>query len=273
MNFQEFAPSESLKPYIKCYYTFASGSDVEFEDTVFPSGLMEFIFNLGEGTWETSVNEKFQVTPKVELWGQIVKPLAIKSKGKHSMLGIRFYPHTAACFLRGDIATFNNQVSSLSDILGSPIKQLHSQLLDTVKTSSRIELIETFLMKRLSATYARPLKIDKVADILSSIKRNATENTISDIAFRHGITPRYLHKLIYQYTGLSPKSFSKINRFQQSLKLIAKNSQPLTSIAYDCGYFDQSHFIRDFKSLTSVTPSSYIESNFPINQVFPQYDF
>src|SRR6188768_521236 len=144
MKFQEFIPSEVLKPYIKCYYTFESDRDVEFEDTVFPSGLMEIIFNLGEGTWETFVNNKFQPTPKIELWGQIVKPLAIKSKGKHAMLGIRFFPHTAACFLRDEIAIFNNQVSNLSDIVGHPISILHSQLLETPVTSRRIVLIEDF---------------------------------------------------------------------------------------------------------------------------------
>lgn len=270
MNFQEFTPSENLKPYIKCYYTFESDSDVEFEDTVFPSGLMEIIFNLGEGTWETLVNNKFQTTPKIELWGQIVKPLAIKSKGKHSMFGIKFFPHTAACFLWDEIAEFNNQVSNLTDILGSSIKILHSQLLDTPKTNGRIELIEDFLMKRLAGTSEKPFKVDKVANILSSIKRNTSESNMGDVAFKHGITPRYLHKLIYRYTGLSPKSFNKINRFQQSLKLIAKNEQPLTSIAYDCGYFDQSHFIRDFKSFTSVTPSAYLENSFPVNQIVLQ---
>jgi AraC-like DNA-binding protein len=267
MNFQAFSPSEVLKPYIKHYYTFESDSEGEFEDTVFPSGLMEVIFNLGEGTWETAVENKFQTTPAVELWGQIVKPLAVKSKGKHFMLGIKFFPHTAAFFLRDDIALFNNQVSNLMDILGNPIKRLHSQLLEAPDISSRLALVEDFLTNRLSATEGKSLKIDKVAHILSSINSNATESNIGDIAFKHGITPRYLHKLIYQYTGLSPKSVNKINRFQHSLKLIAKNTQPLTSIAYDCGYFDQSHFIRDFKSFTNVTPSTYLDSNFPVNQV------
>lgn len=259
-----------MSPYIKCYYTFESGDDIEFEDIVFPSGLMEVIFNLGGGTWETLVNNKFQATPQIELWGQITKPLAVKSKGKHAMLGIRFFPHTAACFLRTEVATFNNQVSNLSDMLGNSIKKLHEKLLETPETNSRIELIEDFLIKRLSDAGHKSFKIDKVSHILSSINRNATESNISHIAFKHGITPRYLHKLIYRHTGLSPKSFNKINRFQYSLRLIAKNIKPLTSIAYDCGYFDQSHFIRDFKSFTSVTPSAYLEHKFPVNQVFLQ---
>ncbi|SFE42059.1 Helix-turn-helix domain-containing protein [Chitinophaga sp. CF118] len=270
MEFKHFPPSDILKPYVKHYYIFESDSDIEFEDTVFPSGDMEVIFNLGEGTWESSAENKFLRTPQIELWGQITKPLAIKSKGRHTMLGIRFFTHSAAYFLNDEIGVFNNQVSDLSDIIGKPVKVLHSQLLETTKLSKRIELIESFLLKRLVRSEKRSFKIDKVASILTSIKTDSAENNISNIASTYGITSRYLQKIIYQHTGLSPKSFNKINRFQLSLRLIAKNEQPFTSIAYECGYFDQSHFIRDFKSFTGVTPSAYLENRFPVNQAFLQ---
>jgi AraC-like DNA-binding protein len=78
------------------------------------------------------------------------------------------------------------------------------------------------------------------------------------VAARYGITSRYLQKLFVQYTGLTPKLYSKIHRFQNSLQLVIRNESPLTAIAYDCGYFDQSHFIREFKSFTGITPSGYM---------------
>jgi AraC-like DNA-binding protein len=270
MEFSYFSPSAILQPYIKHYYIFESVSDSEFEDTVFPSGDMEMIFNLGKGIWESSVENKFTRTPQIELWGQITRPLAIRSKGRHTMLGIRFLTHSAAYFLHDEIGVYNNQVSDLVDIIGSPVKMLHTQLLETKEPVKRIELVEKFLLERLTGNEKKSFRIDKVAHILTSIKKDAAENSLRTIASTHGITPRYLHKLIYQHTGLSPKSFTKIRRFQHSLKLIAKKEHPLTSIAYDCGYFDQAHFIRDFKSFTGVTPSAYLENKYPVNQVFLQ---
>jgi AraC-like DNA-binding protein len=270
MEFRQFPPADVLKPYIKCFYIFQSANGYDFNDIVFPSGSMEVVFNLGEGTWESLVENKFRVTPPVELWGQITKPLAIKSRGTHSMLGIKFLPHSAGFFLNDEIGAFNNRVFDLCDILGHAVKILHAQLLETAETSKRITLVENFLIRRLARTEKLSCRINKVANILIGIKNNSEENNICHIASTHGITPRYLHKLIYQHTGLSPKSFTKITRFQKSLKLIGKNERPLTSIAYDCGYFDQSHFIRDFKSFTSVTPSAYLEKTFPVNQVFLQ---
>jgi AraC-like DNA-binding protein len=270
MEFKHFLPSDILKPYVRHYYIFESDSDTEFEDTVFPSGDMEAIFNLGEGIWESSVENTFIKTPKIELWGQITKPLAIRSKGKHTMLGIKFFTHSASYFFNDEIGVFNDQISDLGYLMGSPVKILHAQLLETKDQDKRIALIETFLLKKLIGNEKKSFKVDKVANILTSIKKNPAENNLSNIASKHGITPRYLHKLIYQHTGLSPSSFNKINRFQFSLKLIAKNDQPFTSIAYDCGYFDQSHFIRDFKSFTGVTPSAYMDNITPVNQLLLQ---
>jgi AraC-like DNA-binding protein len=271
MEFRHFHPSDILKPYVKCYFVFESDSNIEFGDTVFPSGDMEMIFNLGEGVWESLVEYKFFRTPQIELWGQLTKPLAIKSKGRHTMLGIRFLTHSASYFFNENMGIFNDQVSDLSDIIGNPIKILHARLRETPELDRRIELIERFLLARLTANEKRSFVVDKVAGILNSIKKNAAENNLAAVATKHGITPRYLHKLVYHHTGLSPTSFTKINRFQLSLKLLGKNDHSFTSIAYDCGYFDQSHFIRDFKSFTGLTPSAYMENRFPVNQLAMEY--
>ncbi|MES2108637.1 MAG: helix-turn-helix transcriptional regulator [Bacteroidota bacterium] len=267
MEFKQFLPSDILKPYVRHYYIFESDDDIEFDDTVFPSGDMEMIFNLGGGKWQSAVNDKFFETPPIELWGQITKPLAIKSKGKHTMLGIKFFTHTAAYFFNDELGIFNNHISDIGDIIGSPAKQLHNQLLEAKSEQGRIDLVELFLLKRLIGSEKRTFKINKVAHILNSIKQSVAEANISRIASRHNITARYLQQLVYRHTGLTPVSFNKINRFQLGLKLIAKNESPLTSIAYQCGYFDQSHFIRDFKSFTGVTPSSYLHHTTPVNQL------
>lgn len=270
MELRYFQPPDILKRYVRHYYVFESDTDIGFEDTVFPSGDMEMIFNLGGGLWESAVDDKYIRTPKIELWGQITKPLAIRSKGKHTMFGIKFFTHSAAYFLNEEIGIFNNQVSDLADILGNQIKTLYMQLLETSDITKRIELIDAFLIKKLITGEKRSFRIDKVANILTSIKSNSSESNLNHIASKHGITARYLHKLIYQHTGLSPTSFNKIIRFQSSLKLIAKNDQPFTSIAYQSGYFDQSHFIKDFKSFTGITPSAYLDNITPVNQLLLQ---
>jgi AraC-like DNA-binding protein len=268
MQYREIIPGQFLKQYVKCYYIYESDSAVAFDDTVFPSGCMEIIFNLGSGIWQTAVDDTFVTTPPVELWGQIVKPLPVRSIGKNTMLGIRFYPHAAAFFIDEQVGQFNNQVVDLKDIFGKEVRELHAHLAGNNAWNKRIELLEEFLLNQLSASGKKLNKLSIVNDIMNEIGREDFYDNITGIASRYGITSRYLQKLFLQYTGLTPKLYTKINRFQNSLKLVSKKDRSLTSIAYDCGYFDQSHFIREFKSFTGYTPSGYSQENAPCTDCF-----
>jgi len=209
----------------------------------------------------------FHKNPAIELWGQITRPLPIRSLGAHVMLGVRFFTHATSFLLDDEIGIFNDQVSDLTDVIGKDIRDLHSQLLEADSAGIRITLLDNFFTGKLTRASRRRDRLDKVARILTSITQNPTENNIGWIAGTFGITTRYLHKLVYQHTGLSPKSFDKIHRFKTSLQLIGENKLPLTSIAYDAGYFDQSHFIRDFKSFTGLTPSAYLSNLSTVNQM------
>ena len=253
MYYQEIIPDIQLKKYVKCYYSYESDSATAFEDTVFPSGCMEIIFNLGSGHWQTG--DAQITTPPIELWGQITQPLPIRSVGKNIMLGIRFLPHGAAGFLNEKADLFNNQVVDYRDVAGKDVTTLHQRLLEAKTQQQRIALIETFLLQQLTQKEKRTGNLAIVSDVMQELRRQDAVDNIENIASRYGVSARHLQKLFLQYTGLTPKLYSKIHRFQHSLSLVTKKESPLTAIAYDCGYFDQSHFIREFKSFTGLTPS------------------
>ena len=257
MNYQEISPCERLQAYVKCYFLYESSSENSFVDTVFPSGCTEIIFNLGNGKWQTFSGDQFVTTPAIELWGQIIKPLTIRSIGKNTMLGIRLFPHAMSCFVNESIESLNNQVIDFKDVSGNSVSVLYSQLLETNASNQRITLIEDFLLNTLSRYKRNHNKIAVLNNIMDELKQEDFFDNIENVASRNGMTSRYLQKLFLQYTGLTPKLYTKINRFQNSLRLVTQNNNSLTSIAYDCGYFDQSHFIREFKSFTGLTPSDY----------------
>src|SRR5216684_941953 len=257
MTFTEILPSPALRPYIKGFYFYASDSKEPFDDVVFPSGNMEIIFNLGEGKWKVREDSAFCTTPAIEVWGQITKPLAIRSLGKNRMLGIRFFPHSAAYFFSENMAGFNNRIVDGADLLGGSIKSLHERLLGVADLPGRIALLEDYLLSHLDVSGKQHAKIKFIGEIAHLLQRNCYNEKLTAVSMRNNISTRYLTQLFSQYTGLAPKLFSKIHRFQYSLNLLHANDQKLTSIAYDAGYFDQSHFIREFKSFTGVTPTSF----------------
>lgn len=264
MRYQEIKPDTRLMPYIKCYYLYESDTEATFDDTVFPSGNLEIIFNLGSGAWQTAEGAQYITTPSIELWGQITRPLPIRSIGKNTMLGIRFFPHAAAYFLDDNISVFNNQVSDFGDISGPSIRTLHAQLQECGSWPERIALIEAYLCRRFSLSGKRTSNVTIVHHIMQELRKDDFFDNISNVALRYGISSRYLQKLFLQYTGLTPKLYSKIHRFQNSLQLLSKKDSSLTAIAYDCGYFDQSHFIREFRAFTGATPSGYAPESSPI---------
>lgn len=125
----------------------------------------------------------------------------------------------------------------------------------------QVELVEAFLLKKLFLVQKKFSRLPVVDNVVAELKQDDFFDNLENVASRYGFTARYLQKLFLQYTGLTPKLYHKINRFQKSLRLVSKKDLSLTSIAYECGYFDQSHFIRDFKSFTGLLPSAHITEN------------
>jgi AraC-like DNA-binding protein len=267
MMLKEITPGPKLKPYVKSFYLYASDTDTMFDDIVFPSGNMEVIFNLGQGEWKIKKNNEFHRTPPIELWGQLTGPLPVRSVGRNIMLGIRFYPHSAAFFFNEDSSTITNEIIDGTELFGPTLNVLHDKLLSHADLSSRIVLIEDYLLTRLAITEKKHPKIRFVGEIAESFKSFDNNERVHSVSVRNKISPRYLNQLFLKYTGLTPKLYYKINRFQHSLNLINNQDQKLTSIGYDSGYFDQSHFIRDFKMFTGITPTSFSSQTLPINQI------
>jgi len=261
MLYKEYIPSKALQQYVKCYYLSESDNHISIEDKAFATGCIEVMFNLGSGKWQTSVDGDFITTPSIELWGQIIKPLAFRSLGSNRMFGIRFYPHTASVFLDDEISLFSDRVSDFAEIAGKQVKTLHEKLLKAKSPGELIHLTEEYLLQRLASGEKKLQKINLIGNVIHELKQEDFFDNIENVASRYGITSRYLQKLFLQHTGLTPKLYCKINRFQNSLLLIAKNNTSLTAIAYECGYFDQSHFIREFKSFTGTPPSGFDADN------------
>lgn len=262
MKYREFPPADNLKHYVKCFYTIEYELDLIVNDRAFAMGCMEFMFNLSDGAFETGRGSEYTKTPKAELWGQIIRPLNYRSLGKNKLLGVRFFPHTASLFLKEPINLFNDGVNDAVAVAGKDAEELHEKLWETQVLREQIQLLEKFLISRLIRFERKLHKFQLVNDVMEELKRDDFFDTMEDVAFRYGISVRYLQKLFVEYSGLTPKLFFKINRFQKSLQLTGKKEESLTAIAHSCGYFDQSHFVRDFKFFTDMTPSAFDPKSF-----------
>lgn len=262
MNYQEFTPTDVLKPFILAYYQLEIDGEENYSDTAFATGCIEMMFNIGDGTWQTKTPDGYLTHPSSGLWGQVLEPIAFNATGKNNkMFGVRFYPESASLFLDDDVFHFNNQISSLHQVLGNAISVLHERLFDATSIQEKVGLLDQFFLSKLLKNQKYISKTQLIKSALTTINLKEGYLDLEKMADKFGISSRYLNKLFVQNTGVSPKQYHQIIRFQQSLQILNKGTESLTSIAYQSGYFDQSHFIREFKKFTNTLPSDFQLTN------------
>lgn len=257
MRYREFAPGALLKQHVQCYFVCETDVAVVTVDHVFATGFVEILFNLDEAGPQQIKHGNTMHAPRVQLWGQTIQPFTFTTIGKHAMLGIRFFAHSASCFFDEPLDVFNDRMIDLTEVAGRPAHELCDQLLEAGTLEHRLMLVEQFLLARLLRFGQKNGKLDMLHSLVLDLQRTDAVENLNSLTRQYNISTRYLRKLFQRYTGLSPHLFSKIARFRKSLQLVAQNNLPLTAIAYECGYYDQSHFIKDFRCFTGLRPSHF----------------
>ena len=261
MIYKEHKPNKNLEQYVKCYYTleYEHGSNVV--DYAFATGCVEVMFTLRGKLWETEVDGAFQRTSPIEVWGQVLKPLVFRVSGHSVVFGIRFQPAAPAIFFNDDVSLLNDHVVDLNSLIGNSVNDVHTRLQEAKSADRQVQLMDDFLMKRVEVNPKAIDKIILVQKVMTEMSKKDFFDNIENVAERHGISSRYLQKIFTQHTGLTPKLYSKVNRFQNSVVMLGREGISLTEVAYSSGYFDQSHFIREFKTFTGLTPSTFKSNN------------
>lgn len=149
------------------------------------------------------------------------------------------------------------------ELLGNEMNDVHNRLQEAISFAQMKIIVESFLLKHVGKL-KQTLPIDEVLPLL--IKERGLLK-IDQLASHACLSIRQFERVFQQRIGLTPKHFSRLVRFSQAW--IIKEQQPGISwikVAYECGYFDQMHLIRDFQEFAGINPSS-IESELLKSQV------
>ncbi|NHN24839.1 helix-turn-helix transcriptional regulator [Flavobacterium jejuense] len=267
MNYQIFEVDPKLKPLVKCYWTLENTEKVKIErQTIVPDGCMEMIFHYRDLYKQYLENGNSIIQPKCFVIGQLTRPLEIEPTGKTGIFSVRFQPNGFLPFTTVPIKEIENTAVSLEKLFGKDGKEIEQKILRALSTSDRIKLIETFLFNRLTNTET----FDRI--IKATVETILTANgkiSIDELSKKMNINRRQLERKFSSAIGLSPKQLSKIIRLQATLKmLLNKKFTNLTTLAYENEYYDQAHFIKDFKEMTGFTPKEFYGSNLQLSSLF-----
>ena len=172
--------------------------------------------------------------------------------GSVGMLAAVFYPCALRAFFPNPVSEFTNQSIALEDVFPAEIKELQERIIETNGVYSRILLIENFLLGRLSI----PNDFSLAREAVNLIAGVNGQTTVSKVASQLDISKRQLERTFLKNVGISPKKFGRIVRFNTSIKLF-ESATSLTELAYEAGYFDMSHLIRDFREFSGLSPKAF----------------
>jgi len=256
MDYNVYHPSPLLARYIKCYWTLQM--DVvpgpEATQRIFPDGCIELIFQFSD-LFEQQKNNVNDLQPRCFVHGQLQQYIDLAPTGNVNTLGVRFRPFGLQPFLSCSTAALTERSVSVADIWDSAGDQLADEVLSAGTSMQRISVIERFLTKRLQNNTGNS---DRVAWCTAAIARNNGNISIEQLAHEANMSRRQLERQFASHVGLSPKLYARITRFHQAMQAIEQKAQSsLTALAYDHGFYDQPHFIRDFKTFTGMSPRQY----------------
>lgn len=158
-----------------------------------------------------------------------------------------------------------NQIIDADDLFDSTIKHFYEELSSADGLTAMGLLADSFLINLLKKSNSINSK-DKITFISQEIIKNSGNININKLALDANMSFRSLERQFIEQVGIPPKLFCCVSRFNQALNLKLKNpNKSWTSIAFECGFYDQMHLIKDFRRFSGYSPSHFMKES-PINE-------
>jgi len=205
------------------------------------------------------------------IMGLYTKPYEIRFKNYVKVFAIRFKPEGIYNIFGVPASLLMDRYEDMSLVVGNGFIDFSHRLKEEISVLSMIQRTENYLLKNLLNN-----KIDmNYVNLAANLIRNTKGVKIKDLSSRLCISKRQLEREFKEKVGISPKHYLRIIRINEVLRLLNEDQViDLTSVAYQCGYFDQSHFINDFKRITGQKPTIFIKEKrrFISNPGLAHYD-
>jgi AraC-like DNA-binding protein len=251
-----YRPGPPLNEFIENFWLIEGGQAPRLE-RILPCGTSELVVNLKHNEihiHDAAQPERYRRFSGAVFSGTYSRPFVCNGLQHEAIMGVHFKPGGSLPFLNVEAGELANEHSSLVDLWGRSGSELHERLCEAVTTQQRFRIMENVLTARFQYPTARQVQM-KMA-----LKMFATGNgaSVRNVARELGLSQRRFIQMFRGCVGLAPKLFCRILRFQRA-RVLAEEPEVTdwATVAAACGYFDQSHLIRDFKEFSGSTPRVY----------------
>jgi AraC-like DNA-binding protein len=262
MRYEKFAPDKALVPFVECYFVWESLSP-RVEELVIespPNAYCSIVFNYGDPYFlKNKKYERLQV-PASFLAGLSIYKYSLLLKGTIGMAGIVFKPSALATLFGLPMYEYLEERADLRTIFQPALAEsLEKKVRDAPGAKARAKLLDDFLLQQVALRKPEPDYIDQAANFILD---NHGMLQVGDLLKESCMSRRTFERRFFQKVGLSPKYYARVRRIGYLLNLVAgKKKVDWARIFYQCAYYDQAHFIKDFEEFTGRTPQQYLKDN------------
>lgn len=253
-----YVPTGPLRRFVQQIWLFDEPG-LQGEERVMPSASAGIIFNLLDQPMR--VNDSTRADGWACFRGPVLAGTSsassfIDSTGWGPMLGVQFRPGGAAPFFGLPQHEARDQTLLLDEVWSADAADLFERVAGAPSFVDQCATIEAYLLDHLDHDYTPNPAVDLALD---RFRRRPSSCTVSAVAREAGMSHGRFIDAFRDCTGLTPKRFRRVKRVQRAVHhLFTAPEQGMAGIALRCGYFDQAHFTRDFRSIAGVTPSEYL---------------
>lgn len=216
-----------------------------------PSGIIGLTLLLSGKGWHWE-DDEWKSIPVFTTYGMIKKPGIIKTSPDCIDLSIGFKPLFMSSFLKHPMSIISDRFTNAEEVfLKDDLEKLLEKVLLAKNDFEKIKAIEEFLMKYYIG------KTDPGLHLASQKIAKNHYKRVDELSAELNLTTRTLLNKFQTSIGLSPKEFMKIHRVNSALNEKVQDVENLTDMAYKLGYYDQAHFIHEFKEILGISPQKY----------------
>lgn len=251
-------PRGPLAAFVDYFWYMESRHNACQRELSLPDGSVDLIIDLAADKvlMATASNEMLRLNP-VFVCGPHSSHFVICNSLETRVIGVHFKPGGAYPFLGYPLDQLHNVMQSMDAIWGHLAGILREELLELPTVEQMFHVLADRLLQLALKPLERHPAVQYAIEQLS--KPNVQTAFVRDLVDQIGISHRRFIELFQRETGYTPKRYSRIQRFQEVLRKI-KERQTMADwpdIAFDCGYYDQSHFIKDFRAFSGLNPTDY----------------
>ncbi|MEQ9166382.1 MAG: helix-turn-helix transcriptional regulator [Fulvivirga sp.] len=252
MIYDQITLSAPLDKIIKSIWWIDSEGDATIEtQKIVPDGYPEFIIHFGDA-FEINISGRWETQAKFLLAGQIRKHFHLRNTGVAKMLGIKFQPAAVHRLFGLDMSELMDDVIAVDQTHGT-LYELAAEL----SGYSDFEACKIHIEKWFNSEVIQSSELGSVYKAVQELIATNGNVRLNQLYEELGVSERTLERQFKKAIGLGPKFYSRIIRFTYIFDQIKQGKEPWLDITYDSGYYDQAHFIKNFKEFTGESPSAY----------------